>query len=490
MNRLADSLLTPWVAAPRASRWTAVAGVALVGLLEVPFYVDTQGPARALACGLLACCAIGIWWLLLVPSTLWLARDAAALGLPSVRRRANAGVLLHAAISIAAPTLLLTLVMGHLPVWLVAFTLAVVGCVLYEVLPAILLFVLAPLLTVLSWLHGWSWHDAGITALARDASLPTLALAVLAGWRWSRLLHSGVPRAFGLGAPTIWNFHRAAQLGLTGVSGCDADVQRAPSDGSWLAPRVELRGAGPANPERAIRVALGRATMPLTLGSWIRQWIHAGALLAFFGLIVWLEKGFHGGPHPLAPLFQPESADFGLSTLLTPVLAAAVALGCALPVAARWSGSAGGLALLALLPGLGGPADVHRHVIRAALARTATIVAAEFVILCALAWWAPHPAAAMLTAALCCACTLGLAALCVLGAVGGHQLPGWALAVLVLALAALTGVATHAAFVSVGADRWAMLTFALAIAAIALARACRHAWRAVLARPHPFLPGN
>lgn len=489
MNHVAMLLKTPWIASSRSSRWLALIVVLLCAATLAAVVHGMHGHDALIISALAWCAAIGCWCLLVVGNALFVARDSTALCLPSLRRVANASVIVHTLLFVLIPALALGALMGHWLVWLVGFSLAAVVCMLFLLLPSTLTFV--TMMGVSLGMQLWHPHPLPKQLLPELAIVPTVLLAVLAAWLWRRLQRRDLPTSFGYNVPLIWAL-RLQQIHGIGALRADPDKLMARTRWSGFMPTPDLAGLGPARPARSIRVALGRSPMPQTWTSVARQvGLSLGILVVFTVLPFAAQMGNHDFRAIMTTLFLPDAGSLGMPVVIGCVVAALATVVFPATVRARWSAGSAELSLLALLPGLGDPAAARRHVLRAVLTQTLRAAVVEFVVLCALGAWVHALPGAVVFSALSVACTVAMAVVVIVGTVAARPLPRVAFVVLATLLPIVVGLAMACGFAAGGYDAtiWWPLIAALAVLLWVTGWLCRRAWRAFVLRPHPFLAG-
>ncbi|MGH8190566.1 MAG: hypothetical protein ACREP2_03885, partial [Rhodanobacteraceae bacterium] len=176
----------------------------------------------------------------------------------------------------------------------------------------------------------------------------------------------------------------------------------------------------------------------------------------------------------------------------------AVPSGWLMAVRQRWSGMNANLSVLALLPGLGTPAEQKRRVLHAALLQPMSWLLGVL-LACWIVVVVIHASPAIGAYALLVVVGSG-ALLCtaVLGSLGGKPLSGFALGALFVVLLVLMGVTPgldklprifFESGSAVVATRQAVATCWLAWLAVVGVLAVR-GWRCLQRRPHPFLAND
>lgn len=484
-----EVLRPPWLATSHSSRWLAAVGVLTLTIVDVLVLIFVHALARTATTGIVWCCALALWWSLVVPNVLWLGRDAAALQLPHVRHLANASVLAHAVLTVAIPATVFSLALGHALVWYVGFTLVATGCMLFLLLPSgvwIVLWVAVFVVVPLQLVH---FRPAGLDRLAWYGVVPALAILGLAAWRWFRVLDMPTPAGTDLAKPVIWNLRTQAKLGFFGPFGHNADIVLARNVHPWLAPVVDLRRTGPQHPVRTLRVALSRNTAPRTPANRLQisaLWIGYIAILLIPAA---LQAARHHPQHWSMALRLSASSGYAIAMSMATVIPVVATTLYGWTLASRWTAANNELPLLYLLPRLSDPLALRRSAVVACLNNVFYAAAGELAILSLGGWLATTPATALLLATLCAASTVALTAVPILRTLGGRPLPGWLLALLIFATAGVSTGAIAIGYAHGGASATtvAYLAIALLILLAGLIALDWCGWRALQRRPHPFL---
>lgn len=484
-----EVLRPPWIASARTSRWFALVVLIALAVAEAFVLGMMQGKPRAAAAGFTWCAALALWWLLVVPNALWLARDATALGLPRIRRLANTSVLAHAVLTGAIPAIVFALVMGHPLVWCVGFALTITCCLLFMLLPGSVLLVLWLGFIVIANLHVIHFKAATPDRLALYGAVLALALAGMTVWRWSRVIAMPSAAGTGLGKPFMWNLHLQAARGFGGLFGRQSDAAMARGARAWLTPQPDLRRVGPAHPVRTIRVALSRNTMPKSLASQLRLTAFALIFAAVGAGQIVLQGAHHNLHQMLTSLLLSNAGGAGLASsfaAIAPILAVGI-FGWRL--LSRWTAANNELPLLHLLPRLGSATVVRRSTAIACLVNVAYVVVIEWALLYAGGLLAHSSIASVIFATLCSATTFALTAAITLRALGGKPLNGLLVVALTILTAAVCTMAMSITLAASHADvaRAASLAVALLIMLVVLIAIGYDGWRALQRRPHPFL---
>jgi hypothetical protein len=386
---LARLLTMPWPGAS-SKRWSVGALIPVVVLLSAivgaasaygsPLWV---GWMRAATYGLVFMNAA--MWAMLLPDALLMACVARRLQVPGVQRDACLSLGFYALLSIGVPTALIGGIVGNVPVLAVEMVLGAGLGMTFAVLPSyctsVLIFV--------ALLHGvvWRWlalpndMQPGFLRLTGPLAVALwLAIALL----WRRALS---PQATldGLHAPMFFLIRLGKWQRLLGVGNAATDTRLAGQIPGWLRTTVDLRASGPGHVVQSLRVALGETFMPQTRSRRVRKTVIVLlSCVLGVGLLVLQAIGYaeHGDGMPVA---------IGVRFLLmwcVPFVSAVLAVVTANVLRQRWSRSNAELPLLALLPGLGDPAQIKRALLRASL--PPTLYKQTFLLVVSLlvaAWW-------------------------------------------------------------------------------------------------------
>lgn len=484
MNAVLGSITLPWLASSRTSRWLAVAVVAVVLGVVTPAARLYHGPGWVTASAALCIFAIGVLWVLVIPNALWLARDARRLRLPTIARRAHAVPLVYTALTVVLPACLLGFAGGSTLTLLALFALAAAGCLCYLLLPASL-----ALLLLIAFCFAPHLLASVFTRILPQATLSwalpsAVLLGALAAWRWMRLARAGSLGAGVWGVPIALQIRRIREQGYFDTL-MSTRNRRVDNLWTWLRPQPALRGLGPDDPVRAIRVALGRQLMPQ---AWWATALRLVALLAVLAALLWPRFG-GGMPEALIVLWASATSAAFIGGVCGGV-GATVLMTYMGQIQNRWSGTHAELPLLALLPGLGAASQLRQRTLAACLYKPCACVLMVMLFLLGLSLL--RLAAIPLAAAGCTALVGCMALACAMatGTLGGKPLPIWlvlcASAVLLIMFIATLGIAdapsSHAAniLLAICAAIWLALLAAFAVLAW-------RGWCALRQRPHPFL---
>lgn len=475
MKTFLQILKLPWVASSGNSRWLTALLVLVVLAVVVPVVKLYPGPGWVTAGAALWAFALGVFWVLVMPNALWLARDARKSRLPALARLAHFSAAVYVLLGVVLPALLLGGLGGHPILLLLVFMAIAAGCLLFMLLPGLLAALLFAVFGV-ARVPLWRAMPPAVTWPGLSA-LATSALVLLVVWRWWQLYRASSPETGVLGPPMAWQYRLVRERGYLSA------ITQGGGKRGFLSPRPDVRRLDPAHPVRAIRMALGPTLMPQFPTATLLVWAAIAGLAATALLL-----GGGGFRHDAYLLL--------VSPALLGGLCGGAAAGALLAqvgqVVRRWSGAYAELPILALLPGLGSRNQVQTRVLGACLVKpVATLVVAGVIgwIVCI---GLDRSYLLGLCTTLFVAAAMAMAVALVLGALSGRMLPFWivltvSLAIVVLLMLSfgladgdLSATTAKTAGVALG---WLALMAWLVV--LALPR-----WRAFRRRAHPFLTGT
>ena len=285
---LGRTLLMPWMAVPRSTRWiTAVVfvlGFVGYGLLLGFSHIPRAWPAAGMALGM----ATVFCWAIFMPNTLLLALDARHLCLPAVRTEVVRSLLLYALLTIGGPVLLLW--PGGNPLTVAALLVIGAGIgTLYALMPAYL----GMILLLLPALHNATRRWLPMPALPRPGSpgctyggLSGAALVLLlVVLRWWQLLRAGQVSTRGFAAPSVFNFRRSVGLARRDTLTSTDALRARPA---WVIVTPDLRQAGPQAAALSLRLAFGGMYLPETARSRLRRVVPSLLFAAIPALYFWV----------------------------------------------------------------------------------------------------------------------------------------------------------------------------------------------------------
>lgn len=479
-------LATPWRSTKRPTIWTSLVAFLLGGAAAVACGIlvpNARGQALAMIFYAAGTCFLWGFWL---SGLLLLARDARMLALPGVLRDTNACALAYGVFTIAAPALIEGAFGWSmaLPTMLSAFAMA-----------AGLTFVLSPrwasmcmgfMPAIYSTVHE-TFHvlsPAGADFL-HWGTAATIALFAFVAVRWWRILHDGSTEACGWRAPMILQIRQQAVS-----SGWSFDKQMFWQRNGAQHRYTDLRGIDARTPVKTIQVALGGDLfMPRTpAGNLRRLAVVAWPVLIFALCMLLTSLGRVHNLHKLLAIIGVSGAmwsgAFGMAMLLFAVTAL---------LRRRWERGAEP-ALLALLPGLGQHAPLHRSVLRAAFVKPFGMAVGLWAMMLVCEYFL-HLGALAYALTTLIALGMGAAtAMSLLRVFAGRALGSVAQGCIIIVAFVLMGVSLPLVYLTpmaklglaAGWIEWGLLITWLVFAAWMALLALR-AWRVFRLQPHPFL---
>jgi len=486
-------LALPWCALSQTARGVAamLAGIALLLVLLGGVLTHNQTPdwSRRAADGIAMLNAVA--WAGLLSQTLLLARDAHRLRFPALEREVVISLGLYALLTMVLPALWVGLLDGHVRMSAISVALGAGAGMGYAILPRYLSILIT--FTVLLW-HGLGLPGPTQPGFTMLAGACAVLLWLLITWRWHVVVRNEQAMQ-GSGAPTILKLRSNLLYGRTGMDG-GTEMRLIRQRPNWLQPGVDLRGSGPGNPQRSLRVALGGWAMPQTPVSRLRQGAFVLLGIGLVALLLTLQMKADDSHEAWQALLSSE----GINALtwygtLSGVL---MAITRASQLRHRWGKSNSELPLLALLPGLGDVAQVKCALLRASLLPCLAMQLLLLLLSLLLASWSRLGIQGDLLLLLSQLGGMGLTAALALEVLGGVRLQiGWLAALVVssyLWIVINIGIAVPLfhdggpiVLGNVGAG-W--LAAGWAVFTVALLWLGRRGWRGLQQRPHPFLPNG
>lgn len=477
---------TPWRATKRQTIWVSLtlfvlgcAAAVTCGIL-IP---SAKGQALAMIIYAAGVCALWAFWF---SGLLLLARDARMLAIPGVTRDTTVCALVYGALTIGAPALVEGIFGWSmaLPAMLSAFAVS-----------AGLTFVLSP-----RWAGMFMGFLPAIysTTQARFHMLPpmsaaflhwgtatTIVLFAFVAIRWRYILHGGGSGAGGWRTPLILQLRQQAVC-----AGWSFDKQMFWQRESAQHRYTDLHGIDARTPARAVQVALGGTLfLPLTLAGNLRRLaVVAWPVLVFMVFMLLSRLDRTHDLHKLLGVVGVSGAmwagAFGTAMLLFAVTAL---------LKRRWEQGAEP-ALLALLPGLGKHAPMHRSVLRAAFVKPFAMCAALWALMIACGYLLhlgvlAYASMTLILFGMCAAAAMSLLRVFAgrpLGSVAQACIAGVAFVLMCVSLPMVYITPMAKLGPSAGLVEWGLLVAWLVFAAWMAWLALR-AWQAFRLRPHPFL---
>jgi hypothetical protein len=480
MNAILRIMRMPWLATVRTRQIWLWLFIGLIWALNVSKALPMHGVARQLGTAVLIVVVVATWKM--ASNTLWLAREARGLRLPSVEHDADYALALYALASVLLPAAILCVEFGHVVVWLVSLGLLAMAVLAFCTLPAGIALPLLAAAVAVAVFPGWRPPLPGDPGFLAWAVPALIVLTVAALQRWIALRRAA---SFGT---TGWLRPTALGGRLVQLRKLRGSAVSSPAFDAAMPRKVTRRRTdelGPTFRVRSLRTTLSAALAPYDVlmdhRHWRRWQVGIVALLAL--ALIALLAG-----HRLVAQRQP--------LLLVIVIVLIIPMGRR-ATADAWREGASGLPLLALLPHLGAAAHVRRDTVAACVVRTAWtklgLAAFAAVAMIVLHW----PPVAFVYLALMLACGLLLELAIAANVIGGCPLPVWLgyalyFSVILVPVSAMQLLISHRqhAHAWLAASGWQLavciglwLAWCLGFAVLAL-----RGWRALQRRPHPFLP--
>lgn len=482
-------LQLPWYAGHRSLRWMTVLIFALCcgGALAIALFGD--GPRAWLGATMLY--GVGLFFLctFFLPLGLLLGIDARLLRVPGVQRLIPASVLLYGALGLALPLAVLASVGQPLLPAFALLAVAGTGGLLFALTPRYLAVMIGLTPSLLNQL----WRHFALPGLTDPRMVGALLLLIpmlllLIAWRWQRLLRTSDGQPGGWTSPMVLQY-RSGSWGYWGQIGSSQRLRQRPD---WLRPSIDLDGAGPARPRRALRVALGGWYLPQSVPSYVRQLGISLAIGATPVLLI-LLLGYLGR-HDRNNVELLQGSLIGILAMFGALAGPMISALSLLWLGKRWQRANGELPLLALLPGLGDRSQLRRQLLRAVFGLPLLLHALTLALIgLGMVFWHDH--AAMLSFLLLT--QLGSTAITVaalLNLLGGRALSIWsagALLTIAFALTLLSLVLPTMAWgsrpVASAASTLPPLVLAWLLFGAALLWLGWRGWHGLRKLPHPFL---
>jgi len=494
-------ILAPWRASKPAAQGMALLLLALAVLGAIAVGMYSSKPAWWVGPALIIGIGEGFLWAFVMSSTVLLAIDARQLLVPGIRCSVIVGLLLYGLLSVAVPTVVLSLFGGHPGATGAIITLFCIGGFAFALLPRYLGTVMCLMPAALNALPpGIRMPGPADPDFLHVAVLAAAALLLMLVVCWRRLLHAASPYTSGWTQPMVMQFRyagrRAAWNPWTGfgggIHGVDS-TQRIRRRPSWLQPVADLRDCGPGHPVRSLRIALGGLFMPLTMTAHLRQFAFVIVPSLLFVVLMTLQ-GVHR--HGVAALLTAWH-DGGLIMLIWFGAFGSMMLAffCIGQVWQLWQKPNAELPLLALLPGLDGSAQVKRDLLHAILLQPMRVLALLLLVLLMLTASLHLSARASLFVLLGQLGSIGFMVAFTLTIIGGRPLGPWATGALAIFGCILINVSLFVPTLSDpgqmklgGGTLPDLFVVGWVVLAVALPWLGRRGWRGLMQRPHPFLP--
>lgn len=469
--------------------WLVVSALILGSAILIPVLTPAHTPHGILGVAHILAALNALLWVFLA-NTVLLLRDAHALRLPKLGRDALISLGLYLALGIALPVLLLTWKGGHLLTLVITLLFGAGLGIAFALLPSYVATFALFADKIPAALSPWLPLplQPGFTAWAG----PLVALLwLLLLWRMHALgtgEHSLQPP----NGPMVLVYRRRG-FGWGRDAAASPWRQRMPGQGpAWAKPKLDLRGCGPGQAERSLRVVLGGWWMPQTWRSRLWQCVLVLAGLVVGALLFWVQSA--ADRHDHAANLATDLSGAGNVVLFGTLASAMLAMGTIRLLYQRWGKTNAELPLLAILPGLGDPSAAKRSLLRASLLPALGVqsgLALLLLILAGVMHLGLEGEILLLLSPLGSSALLCAFVLQIFGADIAH---GWGIALGMGAgyvwICVCAGIEQFNATPLLSFSDAALLILAVGWSAffVALLWLGRRGWRALQQRPHAFLP--
>jgi hypothetical protein len=482
------NMATVWTTSRHAvvssSRWAMIGIMVLVLVLATAMQWNTFLSAPSwISWMIVGYAELFIAAFALAPSLL-LSMDARQLCLPKLQQYLFAALCLEAFLWVVIPSLILSVAEGQLMKIIAVEAMGFAAGLAFALLP--FWFAIGTLFapTVLSVVNiKLRFLDTMTSAGYWGITLVLIAVAAVC---WRRQMRANNPERVNFATPIAvrmrWGNRYGSNNGNAWYTNNEAFPHASPLSNYALA---SLRGSGPQNPVRSLRVGLGGSLMPRNWQGVLWQW--GAVMLPFVLLWALLILRF---PQQMLDLWHALTF-YGLAWLFgfASVLAALMTVSL---IQQRWSRANAELAMLALLPGLGHGAALIRRLLRASLLPTLCIqcVAVAALICFAVAY---HAEGMDLTLAILTQIdALLFAPAFALAVIGGFAIPAWMGGLIAGLSFSLVGIGTGISAMvgsaySVNPILSASIFGGWVLLLVFLCWLGLQGWHGLRRRPHPFL---
>jgi hypothetical protein len=422
---------------------------------------------------------------LLAPSLL-LAIDARQLRLPHVQHHLLLGLIFHAAMWVAIPSLILTLAGGHITIVVASQALGLVTGLTFGLLPR--MFVITALFAPTFFSMMKLGTPFPKTWQPSELWVAVAAFIVVCAICWRRQLRMADPYRASFGTASVVWIRLMGRYGMGSGSNWflpGENLEQIRSRPAWLLAIPALHRSGPHHPIQSLRVVLGGWLMPKTLRSTLVQWsVIALPTPALFGLL------YLRFPDPFLAVWHAFS--FGAFAWLAGFVSMLLGFMTAMLIQQRWFKASGELSILALLPGLGQGTSLIKNLLRASLLPTLYLQLLIAALLTSAATRQHADGTDLMLAIFAQLAALAFAPAFACAAIGGRALPPWVTGLVVGVSFSLVGIGSGVAAAADHLTAHGSLAISAVIAVwlILLGFLCwlgLRGWRGLRGRPHPFL---
>lgn len=482
----ATLVMVPLRAMVGSTRWITVLVLSLMLVISVALQLSQSLPKTALIGAIISGYGEFFVGLLFVAPFLLMAIDTRQLRIPRSQSTIALGMMLYSALWIAVPSIALALAGADFVTVLAIQTVGLLFGLTFGLLPRVFLIVAGFSPSFLGLVHIQLRYPGKPTVLL--LWLVTAVLALISALCWRRQVRSADPYGEGFNKPLVLRSRSGNRTGFmnwndwTTMSGNSRQIRSQPQ---WMLAIANLRGTGPSNPVRSLRVALGGWTLPKTWQSASRQW-----LLVLAPIIVLMGLVFLRTPEMTSALLH--AIAFSAVVWIAGFGSMVLGLTTVVLLQQRWSRTNAELPVLALLPRLGDGGAVNKYVLRASLLPTLFWQAVLIAVLVATSFVKQASALNLAIAALAEIVALAFTPAFAFAIFGGRAPAQWVAGLVAGVSFALVGCGTAASSI-LDISRTYGAIMATSIIAIWLALLAfliwlgLRGWRGLRARPHPFL---
>jgi hypothetical protein len=482
----ATLVMVPLRATVVSTRWITVLVLSLMLVVCVALQLTQSLSKTSLIASVISGYGEFFVGLLFVAPFLLMAIDTRELRIPRSQSTIILGMMLYSALWIAVPSIALALAGADFVTVLTIQTVGLLFGLTFGLLPRVFLIVAGFAPSFLGIVHIQLHYPGKPTILLLWFVAALLALISALCWRRQvRLIN---PYGDGFNKPLVLRSRSGNHSGLTNwngwttLSGSSRQIRSQPQ---WLLAVANLRGIGPQNPVRSLRVGLGGWTLPKTWQSASRQW-----MLVLSPIVVMMGLLYLRVPQLNPRLFH--AIAFSVVMWITGFGSVVLGLTTIVMLQQRWSRPHAELSVLALLPKLGEGGVVKRYLLRASLLPTLFWQAVLIALLVAASFVKQASALNLAIAALTQIAAIAFTPAFAFAIFGGRPPAQWVVGLVAGISFALVGCSTAASSMLDISRTYdaimaiSIITIWLAILAFLVWLGIR-GWRGLQARPHPFL---
>jgi hypothetical protein len=482
----ATLVMVPLRATVLSTRWTTVVVLSLMLAVSVSLQWVQRQPQTSLIASVISGYGEFFVGLLFVAPFLLMAIDTRQLRIPRSQSTVIFSMLLYSTLWIAVPSMALALAGADFVTALSIQTVGLLFGLTFGLLPRAFLIVagFAPSFLGLANIR---WHYPGQPTIL-VLWLAAAVLALISAMSWRRQVRLSDPYGEGFNKPLVLRSRASNRTGVTSWNDWTAWSGSSPqirSQPQWMLPRADVRDTGPQNRVRSLRVWLGGWTLPKTWQSASRQWLFVLVPIFVMMALVYLRA-----PATMTGLFH--AIAFSAVVWMTGFGSILLGMITVTTLQQRWSRTNTELPLLALLPGLGDGSSAKKLLLRAGLLPTLFWQVVFIALLLATSFLMHASALNIAIGALIQIVAIAFAPAFALAVLGGLPPAQWVAGLVAGIGFALVGCGTAASSLLEASRSYGSI-MAISIITIWLAMLMfliwlgARGWRALQARPHPFL---